>query len=96
MSADEAGQVARLLGDYVLPELVRAGCSVPSEITVRRAARLLLDAYPGASMVGPDSTPQPARVCAGCDATVPESEGPTPRKWCSDACRSRARRRRPD
>jgi len=94
MSADEAGQVARLLGDYVLPELLQKGS--PSVNTVRRAARLLLDAYPGASMVGPDSTPQPARVCAGCDATVPESEGPTPRKWCSDACRSRARRRRPD
>jgi hypothetical protein len=32
------------------------------------------------------------KSCVGCGAELPTSQGPTPRKWCSDACRKRTER----
>src|SRR5690242_11713038 len=33
------------------------------------------------------------RRCAGCGAELPSSQGPTPRKWCSEVCRKRRERK---
>jgi hypothetical protein len=31
-------------------------------------------------------------VCGGCGSPLEPSRGPTPRRWCSDACRKKAER----
>ena len=73
--------VARRLS-YVAADLDRRGYSYAG--AVRQGARLLLDL---------DTPPPEADGCVGCGQELEQPAKGRRRKWCSEACRTRTRRR---
>lgn len=78
--SSERVSVSRLLAQAAA-DLDRRGLHYAG--VVRRAARLLLDV--------PDE--DPGGGCAGCGRPLRQPATGRRRKWCSEACRARARRR---
>lgn len=80
MDDDRRLGVARQLS-HVAADLDRRGYAYAGAI--RQAARLLLDL----------DLPSRDDGCAGCGQELEQPDTGRRRKWCGEACRSRARRR---
>lgn len=84
MPPDLVEEVRRLA--WVAADLDARG--YPFAGTVRRTARLLLTVVTGDTVAAGD-----VAGCAGCGAALVQPATGRRRRWCSERCRSRARRR---